>query len=521
MLDIIQFINQQISFLNPLYLTIAVLSFLFFAYFLIKWLTSSPHRNPPPSPPKLPILGNLHQLGKNIHRSLSSLAQRYGPDLMLLHFGSKPVVVVSSSDAAREIVKTHDIAFSSRPTTAVYRRLLYNNKDVAGAPYGEYWRQMRSICVLHLLSNRRVQSYRSVREEEVGVLIEKIKQFSSKSLPVNLSQMLSCLTNDVISRIAFGRKYSGDDGEDGIKFQRLLGDFMRLLGSFSVGEYIPFLGWINWINGLNKSVDRTAKELDEFIDAIVEEHMDGFSSEGSEEDVKDFVHVLLELQKEYGVGGSLDRESIKALILDVFAGGTDTSSTVLEWIMTELIRHPRVMKELQNEVKRVAREKASTSHITEADLDKMHYTKLVIKEALRLYSPLPLLGPRETIQDVKVMGYHIAAGTMVLTNGWAISRDPKTWTKPEEFWPERFLNNSIDFRGHDFEFIPFGTGRRGCPGVSFALPVVELVLANLVKNFEWALPDGAKGEDLDLAETFGVTIHRKNPLLALATPTSD
>ncbi|KDP31010.1 hypothetical protein JCGZ_11386 [Jatropha curcas] len=503
--------------LQPLY--VSVLCFLFFAYFLIKWLTSllATQKNSPPSPPKIPILGNLHQLGLHPHRSLMSLGQRYGP-LMMLHFGSKPVLIVSSAEAAREIMKTHDLVFANRPKLSVTDKLLYNSKDVASAPYGEYWRQMRSICVLHLLTNKRVQSFKNVREEEVNFMIEKIHKFSSSSLPVNLSEMFACLANDVICRVAFGKKYRGEDGK---KFQKLLGEFMRLLGSFDVAVFIPWLSWIHWISGFDAKADRTAKEFDEFIEGILEEHINnGRTVTDGKEVPNDFVHVLLELQKESNNSKSefsLERENIKALILDMFVGGSDTSSTVLEWAMTELIRHPRAMKKLQSEIKAIAPEK---SNITEADLDKMQYLKLVIKEALRFHVPFPLLAARECMQDINILGFQVPAGTMVLINAWALARDSKLWSKPEEFWPERFLDNPIDFKGHDFEFIPFGAGRRGCPGMPFAMSIIELVLANLVNNFEWELPGGMKGEDLDVDESVGITTSRKNPLLAIAIPIS-
>ncbi|XP_050224548.1 cytochrome P450 736A117-like [Mercurialis annua] len=521
MLSITQLLNQ----LNPFYVTF--FSFLLFVYLVIKWFNSpiSAGKNLPPSPPKLPIIGNLHQVDASLHRSLFSLAQRYGPDLMLLQFGVKSALIVSSSDAAKEITKTHDLAFSNRPKFFTIGKLLYNYKDVAGGLFGDHWKHMKSVLLLHVLSNGRVQTYRSVREEEVACLVEKIQEFSSKSLPVNLSEMFSGFTYDVICRIAFGRKYnSGEHGENGKKFQKLLGDLMILLGSFDLREFIPWLGGIvSRFNGFDAYVDRTAKGLDEFIDGVVEEHVSslerGVSFNG--DGVKDFVQVLVELQKDTKMAANLDKESIKALILDIFAGGADTTYTVLEWTMTEIIRNPRVMTELQNEVNRVSNEKSSSSNIiTEADLSKMHYLKMVIKESLRLHTPFPLLAARETMQDVKIMGYDIAAGTMVLTNAWAMARDPKAWTKPEEFWPERFLNSEVDFKGHDFEFIPFGSGRRGCPGISFSMPIIELVIANLVKNFKWDLANGAKIEDLDMGESVGMTASRKSPLVASVFPIS-
>ncbi|KAL5748212.1 hypothetical protein ACOSQ2_025509 [Xanthoceras sorbifolium] len=499
---------------------IHVLTFLFFAYFLIKWIFffSNTHKKLPPSPKKLPIIGNLHQLGLHPYRSLHSLAQRHGP-LMLLHFGQMPVLIVSSAEAAREIMKTHDLIFSNRPKNSVGDRLLYGSKDVASAPYGEYWRQMRSICVLQLLSNKRVQSFRTVREEEIALYMKEIENSASLSLTVNLSEVFSSLTTDVICRAAFGRKYSG--GESGWKFKKLMRELMVLLGGIDVGTFIPWLGWINRVTGFDAKVDRVAKEFDEFLDEIIEEHLHGQTQNreggdpGAERGArKNFVSVLLEIQRDNLSGFSFDLISIKALILDMLAGGSDTTFTVLEWAMTELLRHPRVMKELQNEVRKITNSKP---YVKEEDLDKMLHLKAVLKEIFRLHPPIPLLVPRSSAQDVRIKGYDILAGTTVITNAWAIGRDPTTWQEPEEFRPERFLNNSIDFKGHDFELIPFGAGRRGCPGTSFAMATNELVLANLLHRFDWSLPDGTRVEDLDMTECTGLTILRKVPLLAVAT----
>ncbi|XP_024169128.1 cytochrome P450 736A117 [Rosa chinensis] len=493
---------------------------LLFTIFLIKWFsTTNEHNHLPPSPPRLPILGNLHQLGKRPHRSLQQLAQHHG-ELIMLHFGSRPVLIVSSADAAREIMKTNDLIFSNKPKLTIIDRLLYEGKDVSTAPYGEYWRQVRSICVLQLLSNKKVQSFRGVRQEEISLLIENVKQSSMLSLPVNLSELFSMLTNDVICRVAFGRKYSG--GEGAMKFKKLLGEFMEVLGGFCVGDFIPWLSWVSRFSGLDARVEKVFKEFDGFLDTVLEDHMVNLSTKGDicgieGEDRKDFVDVLLEVQKNNITGSSIDRDGIKAVILDMFAGGTDTTSTVLEWAMTELIRHPRVMKRLQNEVMGIANGKQD---ITESDLDKMPYLKAVIKETLRLYPPIPLLSIRESTQDVKVKGYDIAARTMVLVNAWTIGRDPSLWDEPEEFQPDRFMNSSVDFKGQDFQLIPFGAGRRGCPGILFAITTNELVLANLVHKFEWALPSGATAEDMNMTECNGVVIHKEVPLIVMAAPRS-
>lgn len=306
--------------MNNIIIIYAIFPSLLFIHLLIKWLSKSKQQKLPPSPPRLPVLGNLHQLGLYPHRSLCSLAQRYGP-LMLLQFGSRPTLIVSSPDAASEIMKTHDIIFSNRPRMSITDRLLYEGKDVSTAPYGEYWRQMKSICVVHLLSNKRVRSFGAEREEEVAMVTEKIRESCSLSLPLNLSEMLATLTNDVTCRVAFGKKYSAGS-EGGREFQGLLGELMRLLGAFNVGDFIPWLAWVNRINGFDARVEKVAKEFDKFLDAIVEQHIcslkresNGDGSVRGEDHKNNLVDVLLAIQKDNVTGVAIDRESIKALIL--------------------------------------------------------------------------------------------------------------------------------------------------------------------------------------------------------------
>ncbi|XP_006588231.1 cytochrome P450 736A117 [Glycine max] len=393
---------------------------------------TSPVSSSPPSPPKLPIIGNLHQLGTLTHRTLQSLAQTYGP-VMLLHFGKVPVLVVSTSEAAHEVMKAHDLVFSNRPHRKMVDIFFYGSKDVAFAPYGNYWRQIRSICVLHLLSAKKVQSFGAVREEVV----------------------------------ALGKRYSG---EGGIKLREPLNEMLELLGASVIGDFIPWLDLLGRVNGMYGRAERAAKQIDEFFDEV-----------------------------------------------DMFSASTETTSSVLGWAMTELLRHPNVMQKLQDEVRNVIGDRIT--HINEEDLCSMHYLKVVVKETLRLHPPVPLLVPRESMQDTKVMGYDIASGTQIIVNAWAIARDPLYWDQPLEFKPERFLNSSIDIKGHDFQVIPFGAGRRGCPGITFALVVNELVLAYLVHQFNWTVPDGVVGDQaLDMTESTGLSIHKKIPLVAVASP---
>ncbi|XP_006344494.1 cytochrome P450 71A3-like [Solanum tuberosum] len=485
-----------------------------FIFFLPNCLftTSNNNKKLPPSPTKLPIIGNLHQLGSLPHRSLHQLSKKYGP-VMLLHFGSKPVIVASSVDAARNIMKTHDLVCSNRPKSSIAERLFYGSKDVAFSPYGEYWRQIKSVTVLHLLSNKRVQSYRDIREEETSNMIVKIRQecdSNSSSSVIDLRDCFCSLTNNIVSRVALGRKYN-EEGQGGMNAKVTLHEFGELLGTFSIGDYIPWLEWISKINGLANKVEKVAKELDTFLESVIEEHVSRKNKgEDSTGEAKDFVDVLLEIQNGKETGFLLQRDSLKAIILDIFAAGTDTTYTALEWIMTELLRHPRAMEKLQNEVRGLAQGKAE---VTEDDLRNMQYLKAVIKETFRLHPPDPLLVPRESTEDIKLLGYHIPAKIQVIIDAWTIGRDPLSWENPEDYLPERFLDSTIDLKGLNFELIPFGAGRRGCPGITFAIVVIELALARLVHKFNFSLP-----EELDMTEASGVTIRRKSPLLAVATP---
>ncbi|KAF5808772.1 putative cytochrome P450 [Helianthus annuus] len=477
-------------------------------FICVKWISfdKKNRKNIPPSPRKLPIIGNFHQLGSNPNHNLHIMSQKYGP-VMLLHLGSIPTLVASSAEAAHEIMKTHDLSFCSRPNLLVPNILFYGSKSISFAPYGEYWRQLKSLVVLKLLSNTRVKSYQKVRENEIVHMIQMLQE--SCGTTIDMGSTFASLTNNIISRVALGKKL------DGPKYRKLLRVFVDTFNVFNVGSYIPWLSWVDRVIGTVGRAEKIAKEFDEFLERIIEEHVnkenweDARSNEG-----EDFVDVLLDLQKHNTSDNNLCRDSLKALIMEAFAAGTDTTYATLEWAMSELIKNSRVMKKLQEEVTEIAQ---GRDMISEEDLEKMPYLKAVIKETLRLHPPFSLLLPRKSMQDVKLMGYDIAAGTQVFINAWAIGRDPALWEEPNEFRPERLLYDSINYQGLQFEWIPFGVGRRSCPGIQFSVPVMELALANIVYKFDLSLP-GIKNEDLDMSEAFGVTIHRKCSLIVSVIP---
>ncbi|XVE50482.1 hypothetical protein DITRI_Ditri01bG0165800 [Diplodiscus trichospermus] len=484
---------------NPLFLSLILL------VSLLIWLKLAKGKklNLPPSPPKLPLVGNIHQLGRLPHRSLQDLSRKYG-SLLLLQLGHNPTLVVSSAEMVREIIKNHDVVFSSRTSTTAANNLLYGCSTIGFAPYGEYWRQVRKICVLELLSQRRVHSFRFVREEEVKLVINKIRHASLKGETVNLTQVMMAFSHDVVSRCAISRKCEEEDGNN--NFGQLTRRTMALLMNFCFGDMFPYLRWLDVLTGFIPSVKAVKGEIDAFFQQIIEEHR---ASKGFDKNTnKDFVSIFLQLQKDGVLEIDLTEDNLKAVILDMFVAGSETTSSTIEWLMAELLKNPHVMKKVQEEVRNVVGKK---SKVDVDDINQMVYLKCVIKETLRLHSVVPLV-PRKTTASVKLGGYDIPSNVTVFINAWAIHRDPNWWEKPEEFIPERFENSHVDFKGQDFQFIPFGCGRRSCPGMSFAIASMEHVIASLLYWFDWKLPAGQHMDNLDMSELHGITVCKKVPL---------
>ncbi|KAF5476695.1 hypothetical protein F2P56_003408 [Juglans regia] len=498
----------------PMNSLFSLLFCLFSILFIFKLLRrGKPKYHLPPSPPKLPIIGNLHQFGSLPHRSLRALSKKYGP-VMLLELGHVNTLVVSSVDMARQLMKAQDIDFANRPQNTAAKILLYGCTDIGFAHYGEYWRQAKKICVLELLSIKRVQSFQHIREEEIAVLGDKIRKACVTQTPVNLSEMLIEVSDNIISRSTLGQKIEEEDGK--MTFGQLSRQVMVQLMKFCLGDFFPYLAWVDVLTGFISSVKGTFKELDTFFDQVIEDHKTIMESGVvAQSNKKDFVDILLHLQRDGMLDFAFTKDNLKAILLDMFLGGADTTSTALEWIMAELIKNPKIMKKAQDEIRGIVGKK---SQMDLDDISKMDYLKCVINESLRLHPPTTLLTPRETAKTVKFAGYDIPPKTTVFVNTWAIHRDPAVWENPEEFIPERFINSPFDFRGQDFEFHPFGGGRRKCPGLAFAAASLDYLIANLLCWFDWRLPgDNVKPEDLDMDEIYGLTVPKKHHLYAIPT----
>ncbi|EOA40213.1 hypothetical protein CARUB_v10008937mg [Capsella rubella] len=482
-----------------------IVAFVFFASILIAKKMRMTTRNLPLGPPRLPIIGNLHQLGSKPHRSMFKLSEKYG-SLMSLKFGNVSTVVASTPETVKDFLKTNDAECCSRPYMTYPARVTYNLKDLAFAPYSKYWREVRKMMVVELYTAKSVKSFRHVREEEVASFVDFIKQSASLAKPVNFSQKLMKLSGSVICRVGFGISLDGSKLAN--TYEEVIHGSMEVMGSFAAADYFPVIGRIiDRITGLHSKCEKVFKATDTFFDQSIEHHL---ANENIKDD-NDIIGMLLKMEKRETELGEfrLTRNHTKGILQNVLLAGVDTTSHTITWVMTNLITNPRVLKKVQAEVREVIKKK---DDITEEDIEKLEYFKMVIKETFRITPIGPLLIPREASKDLKIGGYNIPKKTWIHVNVWAIHRNPNVWKDPETFIPERFMDSHIDYKGLNFELLPFGSGRRICPGMGMGMALLHLTLINLLYRFDWKLPDGMNVEDVDIEESYGLSCPKNVPL---------
>ncbi|XP_006665049.1 trimethyltridecatetraene synthase-like [Oryza brachyantha] len=478
--------------------------------------------NLPPGPRPWPIIGNLHLVGALPHRSIHALSERYGP-LMHLRFGSQHVVVGSSAELARFFLKTHDAVFADRPRTAAGKYTTYNYSDMTWSPYGAYWRQARKICLTELFSARRIDSYEHIRSDETRALLRGLNAAAASGRrAVRLKEHLSTASLNLISRMVLGRKYleggevvhRGEVVTTPEQFRWMIDELFLLNGVLNIGDSIPWLNFLD-LQGYIRRMKKLSKMFDRFLEHVLDEHETRRHHEGEAFVARDLVDVLLKVADDPCLQVEFTRDSVKAFTQDLIAGGTESSAMTIEWAISELLKKPEVFNKATEELDRVI---GRGRWVTEKDIPSLLYIDAILKETMRMHPVAPMLTPRMSRMDTSYNGYDIPAGSRVLVSTWSIGRDPKLWDSPEEFMPERFVDSKIDIKGQDFKLLPFGSGRRMCPGYSLGLKVIQVSLANLLHGFSWRLPDGMTREQLSMEEIFGLSMPRKFPLEVVVEP---
>ncbi|XP_050252813.1 cytochrome P450 CYP82D47-like [Quercus robur] len=469
----------------------------------------------------LPIIGHLHKLrGQNpIARTLGAMADKDGP-IFMIRLGMKPALVISSHEAVKECFTTNDKAFAARPMSSQGKHLGYNYAVFGFSSYGKYWHMMRKLTKLELLSSRRLETLKNVQVFEVETVIKDLytlcKSNEGNQANVVISEWVERLTFNIITKMIAGKRYfdsfnHGND-EEAQRIGKNIKAFMYAAGVPIISDLIPFLGCFDLL-GQVKSMKRIARELDSVAGSWVEEHSMRRLKGSEPTDKPDFIDVMLSEIEDDAFGHT--RETIiKATAMNLILAGSDTTSLNLTWLLSILLNNKHALKQAQEELNlKVGRDRWVDDH----DIKDLVYLQAIVKETLRLYPPSPLSVPHEAMEDCHVCGYYVPKGTRLLVNVWKLHRDPRIWEDPEKFLPERFLTShaSIDASGQHFEFIPFGSGRRACPGYTFALQVSYLALARLLQGFEFMTPSNML---VDMTEGLGITLPKATPLEVLLTP---
>ncbi|KAL3725087.1 hypothetical protein ACJRO7_030147 [Eucalyptus globulus] len=487
---------------------------------------------PPELPGAWPIIGHLHLLhGETpLAKTLAAMADAQGP-MFLIRLGVHPTVVISSQEAVRECFTTHDKELASRTKSKAGVHLGYGNAAFAFAEYGDLWREMRKICLSSQYLSCRLDDLKHVQASEIDTFIKDLHTLcrtntdnaqNGSSKVVIMSEMLELLTLNIITRMIASKRYFGlssastgssDDDGEASHLRKVIKDLMYISGFPAVSDLLPFMGWTDCV-GTVKTMKRVARELDVIIGKWVEERK---LKRGEAIDMKeDFIDVMLSATGEDGFAsfGYSPETLVKATVMNIIVAASDTTSLALTWVLSLLLNNNHVLKRAQEEVDLKV---GKGEWAQDSNMESLPYLQATVKESLRLYPPTPVLVPHEAREDCTISGYLISKGTWIFINAWKLHRDPRVWFDQEKFSPERFLtsHSGVDALGQHFEFVPFGSGRRSCPGASFALRVIHLTLARLLQGFYLATPPD---KPVDMTEGLGVNLPKATPLEVVLTP---
>lgn len=424
---------------------------------------------------------------------------------MSLQLGSLTTVVISSVDLAKDLFLNHDLSFSSRIITDASQAMSHYKFSIAWLPVSPKWRSLRKICAVQLFTKKSLGATELLRQEKVQELIEYVGECCRNGQTVEIGGAIFTTLLNLLSNTFFSIDLvSHSSAAVSQEFKDVVWALMETNGKPNLADFFPILGCCDLL-GVRRNAEAYFRKFFAIFDDIIEKKLSGDHSSDN-----DVLATLLKINQEEDSDLSLD--DIKHLLIDLFVAGTDTTSSTLEWAMTELLRNPTKLVKAQVELEEIL---GKDGLIRESDIGRLPYLQAVVKETLRLHPPASFLIPRKAENDVDFRGYIVPKNSQVLVNVWATNRDPSAWQDPTNFFPERFLGSKIDFKGQHFELLPFGSGRRVCPGLSLAYRMLHLILANLLHCFNWKLENGMTEEDVDMTELFGLSLHKAMPLFAV------
>ncbi|RYR40097.1 hypothetical protein Ahy_A09g045768 [Arachis hypogaea] len=484
--------------------------------------TSEKQLQAPELPGAFPLIGHLHLLGTKIPlaRTFASFSDKYGP-IFRIRLGSYPAIVISNKDGIKECFTINDKALASRPKSSQGVYIGYNYAGFGFAPYGSFFIKHKKLATLELLSSRRVELSRYVYESEIDTLIKDLLLYSAGNSPVKvvvISEWLERLSFNIITKMIAGKRYfsflQDVDDVEAHRVVKLIREALHLSGGgFVPSDVIPIIQWFGIEGKVLKSMKRIAKDLDTLFGSWVEEHKMKGNMVNSSSEKQDFIDVMLSMVEDDPDSGHTRDTIIKAQIMNQILAGTDTTSSTMIWMVALLLKDKQILRRAQEEIDvYVGRERK----VETSDVKNLVYLQAIFKETLRLYPSGPLLLPHEAREDCYINGYYVPKGTRVFGNVWKLHRDPSIWSEPEKFSPERFINGNGEVdEDHHFKYLPFGLGRRVCPGASLATQVSLITLARFLQAFDF---DSPMDEPLDMREGLGLTLPKLTPVKVYLTP---
>ncbi|GFZ01752.1 cinnamate-4-hydroxylase [Actinidia rufa] len=438
------------------------------------------HFKLPPGPIPVPVFGNWLQVGDDLnHRNLTDLAKKFG-QIFLLRMGQRNLVVVSSPDLAKDVLHTQGVEFGSRTRNVVFDIFTGKGQDMVFTVYGEHWRKMRRIMTVPFFTNKVVQQYRFGWEDEAGRVVEDVrKNPEAATHGIVLRRRLQLMMYNNMYRIMFDRRFESEEDPLFVKLKALNGERSRLAQSFESAKEVK------------------ERRLQLFKDYFVDERKKlGSTKSMDNNSLKCAIDHILDAQQK----GEINEDNVLYIVENINVAAIETTLWSIEWGIAELVNHPEIQRKLRHELDTVL---GHGVQITEPDTQKLPYLQAVVKETLRLRMAIPLLVPHMNLHEAKLGGYDIPAESKILVNAWWLANNPDNWKNPEEFRPERFLEEEakVEANGNDFRYLPFGVGRRSCPGIILALPILGITLGRLVQNFELMPPPGQS--KLDTSEKGG------------------
>nr|WET52773.1 cytochrome P450 76BK1 [Scutellaria baicalensis] len=466
----------------------------------------------PPGPYALPIIGHILLLGERPNRSITKLAKQYGP-LMSLRFGSLLTVVVSSPEVAREVLQRYDHVFSSRFIADAWEAYDHHTISVAFLPVGDRWRRMRKVFREVMLSTPRLDNSAVVRQRMIQNLYDYLQESSIKGKLVNIGEAAFITTLNLTSVTMFSGEVINFDVNATTEFKEIFRNLTSVTGKPNISDFFPILKPFD-IQRLKKRMKLHFGRLLGMFDGIINERLKARRTSPTSAKKNDMLDTLLEFSEDKE--NELSLNDVKHLLVDLFVAGSDTTSSTTEWAITELLLNPDKLAKVKQELNDVLGDR---KQVVESDIPNLPYLEAVLKEILRLHPVGPFLIPRRIGENAEVNGYFIPKGTQIFVNVWSIHRDEKIWPNPEAFEPERFLNNEIDYMGQDFVLLPFGSGRRVCPGIPLAHRMMHMMIGTFVHQFDWKFEAGVTLDQVDTKEKFGLAMHKEVPLKAIPVKT--